>query len=83
MALNPERELHKLLRKAEGLKVTVRAKVDGLPRVVQQQFGYVKVRYRTLENSTVSVTMFCARRHVWMARKPNMRTRRVVRQHGT
>ena len=47
-ALNPQRELDQLLDKVESLKASVRAKVEHPFRVIKQQFGYAKVRYRGL-----------------------------------
>jgi IS5 family transposase len=68
-ALDPERELHKLLEKAERLKASVRAKVEHPFRVIKQQFGYAKVRYRGLEKNTARLTMLFALGNLWMARK--------------
>lgn len=45
-ALDPRRKLHELLDKAERLKASVQAKVRHPFRVIKQQFGYAKVRYR-------------------------------------
>lgn len=68
-ALDPERELHKLLDKAERLKASVRAKVEHPFRVIKQQFGYAKVRYRGLEKNTARLMMLFAMSNLWMARK--------------
>lgn len=58
-----------LLDKAEQLKASVRAKVEHPFRVVKQQFGYAKVRYRGLAKNTARLTMLFALGNVWMARR--------------
>ena len=67
--LEANRELHKLLEKVERLKARVRAKVEHPFRVIKQQFGYAKVRYRGLEKNTARLTMLFALGNLWMARK--------------
>ena len=67
-ALDPERELHQLLEKAEKLKASIRAKVEHPFRLVKQQFGYAKVRYRGLAKNTARLTMLFALSNLWMAR---------------
>ncbi|MXN30518.1 IS5 family transposase [Delftia sp. CH05] len=68
-ALSAERELHRLLEKAERLKASVRAKVEHPFRVIKQQFGYAKVRYRGLAKNTARLTMLFALGNLWMARR--------------
>ena len=68
-ALDPKRPLHKLLEKAERLKASVRAKVEHPFRVIKQQFGYAKVRYRGLAKNTARLTMLFALGNLWMARR--------------
>ena len=68
-ALDPERVRHRLLEKAERLKASVRAKVEHPFRVIKQQFGYAKVRYRGLQKNTARLTMLFALGNLWMARK--------------
>ncbi|EPM7261709.1 IS5 family transposase [Pseudomonas aeruginosa] len=67
--LDPERELHQLLEKAEKLKASIRAKVEHPFRLVKQQFGYAKVRYRGLAKNTARLTMLFALGNLWMARR--------------
>ncbi|MFX7981110.1 transposase, partial [Acinetobacter baumannii] len=67
-ALDPERELHQLYEKVERLKASVRAKVEHPFRVVKQQFGYAKVRYRGLAKNTARLTMLFAMSNLWMVR---------------
>ena len=38
-------------------------------RVVKQQFGYAKVRYRGLAKNTARLTMLFALSNLWMARR--------------
>ena len=58
-----------LLEKAEQLKASVRAKVEHPFRVIKQQFGYAKVRYRGLAKNTARLTMLFASSNLWMARR--------------
>ena len=68
-ALNPQRELHQLMEKVEKLKASVRAKVEHPFRVIKQQFGHAKVRYRGLAKNTARLTMLFALGNLWMARR--------------
>ena len=38
-------------------------------RVIKQQFGYAKARYRGLKKNTALLTMLFALGNLWMARK--------------
>jgi transposase, IS5 family len=67
--LDPERELDRLLEKAEKLKASIRAKVEHPFRLIKQQFGYAKVRYRGLAKNTARLTMLFALGNLWMARR--------------
>ena len=68
-ALDPQRQLDQLLEKVEKLKASIRAKVEHPFRVVKQQFGYAKVRYRGLAKNTARLTMLFALGNLWMARR--------------
>lgn len=68
-ALDPARELHRLQDKVEQLKASVRAKVEHPFRVVKQQFGFAKVRYRGLAKNTARLTMLFALSNLWMVRR--------------
>jgi len=59
----------RLLDKVEQLKASKRAKVEHPFRVVKQQFGYAKVRYRGLAKNTARLTMLFALSNLWMARR--------------
>lgn len=58
-----------MLEKAEQLKAGVRAQVEHPFRVVKQQFGHAKVRYRGLAKNTARLTMLFALSNLWMARR--------------
>ncbi|SFU80550.1 Transposase DDE domain-containing protein, partial [Paenacidovorax caeni] len=58
--------------KAEKLKASIRAKVEHPFRLVKQQFGYAKVRYRGLVKNTARLTMLFALGNLWMARRQLM-----------
>lgn len=68
-ALDTTRKWARLLEKAEQLKARVRAKVEHPFRVVKQQFGHAKVRYRGLAKNTARLTMLFALSNLWMARR--------------
>ena len=53
----------------EQATAIVRAKVEHPFRVVKQQFGYAKVRYRGLAKNTARLTMLFALSNLWMARR--------------
>ncbi len=68
-ALETERALHQLLEKAEQLKASIRAKVEHPFRLIKQQFGYAKVRYRGLTKNTARLTVMFALGNLWMVRR--------------
>ena len=49
-------------------KAWIRAKVEHPFRVLKQQFGYVKVRYRGLKKNTAQIVTLFALSNLWMAR---------------
>ena len=61
-----------LLERVEQLKASVRAKVEHPFRLIKQQFGYAKVRYRGLAKNTARLTMLFALSNLWMARRQLM-----------
>jgi IS5 family transposase len=71
-ALKPKNRRDRLLEKVEKLKASVRAKVEHPFRVIKQQFGYAKVRYRGLAKNTARLTMMFALSNLWMVRKQLM-----------
>ena len=68
-ALDEQRESHQLIEQLEQLKASIRAKVEHPFRVVKQQFGYAKVRYRGLAKNTARLTMLFALSNLWMVRR--------------
>ncbi len=58
--LDKERPVQALLVKVEQIKASIRAKVEHPFRVLKQQFGYVKVRYRGLKKNTLQIVS-CSR----------------------
>jgi IS5 family transposase len=71
-ALDMTAKWARLLEKAEKLKASERAKVEHPFRVIKQQFGYAKVRYRGLAKNTARLTMLVALGNLWMARRQLM-----------
>ncbi len=67
--LNPFIEPEFIAERLEQAKASVRAKVEHPFRVVKQQFGYAKVRYRGLAKNTARLTMLFALSNLWMARR--------------
>lgn len=59
----------RLLDELETVKARIRAKVEHPFRVVKQQFGHVKVRYRGLAKNTAQLTTLFALSNLWMVRK--------------
>jgi IS5 family transposase len=68
-ALDAERELHQLEERAEKLKASIRAKVEHPFRLIKQQFGYAKLRYRGLAKNTARLTTMFALGNLWMVRR--------------
>ena len=68
-ALDKETKLGGLLDKIEQLKASVRAKVEHPFRVIKQQFGFTKVRYRGLAKNTAQLITLFALSNLWMARR--------------
>ncbi len=73
-ALNARNPADQLLERVEQLKASVRAKVEHPFRLIKQQFGYAKVRYRGLAKNTARLTMLCALGNLWMARRRLLET---------
>lgn len=71
-ALDLNSELARDIDRVEQIKASIRAKVEHPFRVVKQQFGYAKVRYRGLAKNTARLTMLFALSNLWMARRQLM-----------
>ena len=69
-ALDKTNALGLLLDKLEQAKASIRAKVEHPFRVLKQQFGYEKVRYRGLAKNTAQLHTLFALANLWLARKP-------------
>jgi IS5 family transposase len=67
--LNLNDRLDAILDQIERLKAGIRAKVEHPFRVLKQQFGYTKTRYRGLLKNTAQITTLFALGNLWMARK--------------
>lgn len=57
-----------LIDQLERTKARIRAKVEHPFRILKQQFGYVKVRYRGLRKNTAQIITLFALSNLWMAR---------------
>ncbi|WP_146749416.1 transposase, partial [Paracidovorax anthurii] len=57
-----------LMEQIEIIKASIRAKVEHPFRVLKQQFGYVKVRYRGLKKNTAQIVTLFALSNLWMVR---------------
>jgi IS5 family transposase len=67
--LNTRDRLDAIYERIERLKASIRAKVEHPFRVLKQQFGYTKTRYRGLRKNTAQITTLFALGNLWMARK--------------
>ena len=67
-ALDKDKPLDDLIDQLERTKVRIRAKVEHPFRVLKQQFGYVKVRYRGLKKNTAQIVTLFALSNLWMFR---------------
>jgi IS5 family transposase len=70
--LNPFLAHDYAAEQVERLKASVRAKVEHPFRVLKQQFGYSKVRYRGLVKNTAQIVTLFALSNLWMARRELM-----------
>ncbi|STB63861.1 Transposase DDE domain [Chromobacterium violaceum] len=53
----------------EMVKAKIRAKVEHPFRVIKQQFGYLKTRYRGLKKNTAQLMTLFGLANIWLARK--------------
>lgn len=74
--LNPFIEPEFMAERVEKMKASIRAKVEHPFRVIKQQFGFTKVRYRGLAKNTAQIITLFALSNLWMAR------RRLIRIEG-
>ncbi|HDR9512308.1 TPA: IS5 family transposase, partial [Burkholderia cepacia] len=66
--LDKSKPLDALIDQVEQIKAGIRAKVEHPFRVIKQQFGYTKVRYRGLRKNTAQLVTLFALSNLWMAR---------------
>jgi IS5 family transposase len=67
--LNPFIEPDFGAERVEKMKAGIRAKVEHPFRVVKQQFGFTKVRYRGLAKNTAQLVTLFTLSNLWMARR--------------
>ena len=67
--LSKRSALYNAKRKVERAKAQVRAKVEHPFRVIKQQFGFTKVRFRGLAKNTAQLVTLFALSNLWMARR--------------
>lgn len=67
--LDLNERLDSIFDQIERLKAGIRAKVEHPFRVLKQQFGYTKTRYRGLMKNSAQITTLFALANLWMARK--------------
>jgi transposase, IS5 family len=65
----PQGPMKNTIERLEKLKASVRARVEHQFRVVKQQFGYSKVRYRGLVKNTAQLVTLFALSNLWMVRR--------------
>ena len=80
--LNPFIEPEFAAERVEKMKASIRAKVERPFRVIKQQFGFAKVRYRGLAKSTAQVVTLFALSNLCMARRRLMVAWGAVRLQG-
>lgn len=68
-ALDKTKPSGQLTEQVEKIKASIRAKVEHPFRVIKQQFGHVKVRYRGLVKNTAQLKTLFALSNLWMARR--------------
>jgi IS5 family transposase len=78
-ALDKAKLSERLTDQLEKIKAGIRAKVEHPFRVIKQQFGHVKVRYRGLAKNTAQLKTLFALANLWMARQKLLVLDGVVR----
>jgi transposase, IS5 family len=68
-ALDLKNALAAKIDQVEKIKASIRAKVEHPFRLIKQQFGYTKLRYRGLAKNTARLQVMFALGNLWMARK--------------
>lgn len=81
-ALDKDNPVDALIDQLERTKASIRARVEHPFRVLKQQFGYVKVRYRGLKKNTAQIVTLFALSNLWMARHKLLACMGQVRLQG-
>ena len=68
-ALDLSSALAAKIERVEKIKASIRAKVEHPFRLIKQQFGHAKVRYRGLAKNTARLQVMFALGNLWMVRK--------------
>lgn len=68
-ALDLTHALAKKIDQVEKIKASIRAKVEPPFRLIKQQFGHAKVRYRGLAKYTARLQVMFALGNLWLVRK--------------
>ena len=68
-ALELSNALAAKIEQLEKIKASIRAKVEHPFRLIKQQFGHAKVRYRGLAKNTARLQVMFALGNLWMVRK--------------
>ena len=76
--LDPDKPAQALQEQLEQVKAKIRAKVEHPFRIIKQQFGHAKVRYRGLKKNTQQLHTLFALANLWMARGRLMTMANVI-----
>ena len=71
-ALDKPQPKERLADEIQTINARIRAKVEHPFRVIKQQFGFAKVRYKGLAKNTGQIVTLFALANLWMARKKLM-----------
>ena len=68
-ALDKSQLKERLVDEMQTTNARIRAKVEHPFRIIKQQFGFAKVRYKGLAKNTGQIVTLFALANLWMARK--------------
>lgn len=77
-ALDKDKPVDVLTDQFERTKASIQAKVEHPFRVLKQQFGYVKVRYRGLKKNTAQIVTLFALGNLRMAKADGLHEAEVL-----
>nr|WP_161957571.1 transposase [Mariprofundus sp. EBB-1] len=75
----PKKNLSASQKKRNRKQSSIRARVEHVFRVIKQQFGFKKIRYRGLKKKISQVHMFITRTNLYMLRGGYLRDHCVFR----